>query len=282
MSEPGARRTGPRPTDAAIVGMGAVFPGAGISAAYWRNMRRGVDAITDVPAGRWDPEIYYDPDGRGPAARPLLLPPGRLRRRLAAFDPGRFGIMPGAVAGAEPDQLLALHAAAAAIDDAGGEERLPADRSVGVILGRGGYLAPGLVRLDQRVRTADQLAAPCASCCPDWATTICGGTDAFQAELGPERPEAAIGLVPNLAAVPDRQPPRPARPGLHRRRRLRVLAARRRRRPSELRPPAGATRPRRRGAPLPRRHAVERLHPARRAQPRASGSAPSTAAPTAS
>ena len=43
--------------------------------------------------------------------------------------------------------------------DAGGEEQLADRRRVGVIIGRGGYLTPGMARLDQRVRTAHQLVA---------------------------------------------------------------------------------------------------------------------------
>ena len=58
---------GPGATDVAIVGMGAVFPGAGDAPAFWRNIRAGTDAITEVPPDRWDPAVYCDPaagDGR--------------------------------------------------------------------------------------------------------------------------------------------------------------------------------------------------------------------------
>ena len=38
--------------DVAIVGMACIFPKAPDLARYWRNLRDGVDAITEVPAGR--------------------------------------------------------------------------------------------------------------------------------------------------------------------------------------------------------------------------------------
>ncbi|WP_327706019.1 polyketide synthase dehydratase domain-containing protein [Streptomyces decoyicus] len=205
MSEPGARRTGPRPTDAAIVGMGAVFPGAGDLAAYWRNLLAGTDCITDVPPGRWDPDIYYDPHGaEGPARSDrFYCRRGGFLDEPAAFDPTRFGIMPSAVPGAEPDQLLALRAIADAIADAGGQERLPADRSrIGVILGRGGFMGVATARLDQRVRTAHQLAVTLRELAPEWGESkITAIREAFQASLGPEQPEASIGLVPSFTAA---------------------------------------------------------------------------------
>ena len=192
----------PRPTDAAIVGMGAVFPGAGDLTAYRHNLFAGVDAITDVPAGRWDPQVYYAPDGP-PASDRFYCRRGGFVDGLAVFDPTRFGIMPTAVAGAEPDQLLALHATAEAIADAGGEDRLPADRSrIGVVLGRGGFMGVATARLDQRVRTAHQLSATLSELAPELgADRIAAIRQAFQGALGPEQPEASIGLVPSFTAA---------------------------------------------------------------------------------
>ncbi|MEU4492066.1 beta-ketoacyl synthase N-terminal-like domain-containing protein [Streptomyces sp. NPDC023998] len=196
---------GPRPTDAAIIGMGAVFPGAADLTAYRRNLVAGTDAIGDVPPGRWDPQVYYDANGtEGPARSDhFYCRRGGFIDDLAAFDPTRFGIMPAAVAGAEPDQLLALRVIAEAVADAGGEERLPADRSrIGVILGRGGFMGVATARLDQRVRTAHQLSATLRELAPELGEErISQVREAFQAGLGPERPEASIGLVPSFTAA---------------------------------------------------------------------------------
>ncbi|MFJ3961802.1 beta-ketoacyl synthase N-terminal-like domain-containing protein [Streptomyces sp. NPDC090036] len=199
------QRSGPRPADAAIVGMGAVFPGAADLAAYRRNLLAGTDSIGEVPPGRWDPEVYYDPQGAtGPVAGDrFYCRRGGFVDGLATFDPTRFGIMPAAAEGAEPDQMLALHATAEAIADAGGEARLPADRSrIGVILGRGGFMGVATARLDQRVRTAHQLAQTLREMAPELGEDrITAVRTAFQDALGPERPDASIGLVPSFTAA---------------------------------------------------------------------------------
>ena len=52
------------PDGIAIVGIAALFPGAPDATTFWHNVRGGVDAIGDVPAGRWDP-VYFDPDAKG-------------------------------------------------------------------------------------------------------------------------------------------------------------------------------------------------------------------------
>ncbi|MGH3874420.1 MAG: beta-ketoacyl synthase N-terminal-like domain-containing protein [Pseudonocardiaceae bacterium] len=188
------------PVEVAIVGMAAVFPGAADLATYWSNILAGVDAITDAPASRWDPS-YYDPDAA------VTRRSDRLYCRRGGFvtdvgfDPVRFGIMPLAAAGGEPDQLIALHVAAEALADAGGEDLLGDRSRAGVIVGRGGYLTPGLARLDQRIRTANQLVQTLRELLPDLDDARLDEVRiAFQARLGPDRPEAAIDLVPNLVA----------------------------------------------------------------------------------
>jgi acyl transferase domain-containing protein/phosphopantetheinyl transferase len=186
--------------EVAIVGMAAVFPGAPDLATYWSNILAGVDAITDVPAGRWDPS-YYDPEAAATRRGDRLY----CRRggfvAEVGFDPVRFGIMPVAVAGGEPDQLIALHIAAEALADAGGEDQLGDRSRAGVIIGRGGYLTPGLARLDQRIRTANQLITTLRELLPDVdEARLDEVRAAFQARLGPDRPEAAVDLVPNLVA----------------------------------------------------------------------------------
>ncbi|MFD9563582.1 beta-ketoacyl synthase N-terminal-like domain-containing protein [Streptomyces sp. NPDC059994] len=191
---------GERQVPVAIVGMAVLLPGAKDLDAYWRNLVDGVDAVREVPEGRWDP-VYYRPGDPGGAADRIYCRRGGFVDGLAEIDAARFGIMPSSVAGTEPDQLIALSVAARAIADAGGEERLPERGRVGVVLGRGGYLNPGLVRLDQRVRTAHQLTHTLGELLPHLAPDQLDRVRAaFTETLGPEHPESAIGLVPNLAA----------------------------------------------------------------------------------
>ncbi|WP_406011255.1 beta-ketoacyl synthase N-terminal-like domain-containing protein [Streptomyces sp. NBC_00637] len=182
--------------------MAVLLPGAADLDAYWRNLRDGVDAIGEVPEGRWDAEYYRPGTASDPAAADRVYARrGGFVDGLAQVEVTRFGIMPHSVAGTEPDQLIALHVASAALDDAGGTERLADRGRVGVVLGRGGYLGPGLVRLDQRVRTAGQLVRTLGELLPDLTSGQLGRVrEAFTERLGPDSPEAAIGLVPNLAA----------------------------------------------------------------------------------
>ncbi|WP_405773024.1 beta-ketoacyl synthase N-terminal-like domain-containing protein [Streptomyces sp. NBC_01538] len=187
----------------AIVGMSVLLPGAAGLDAYWQNLLAGTDAITEVPDGRWDADAYYRPDSAGDraVADQVYCRRGGFVDALAEVEVTRFGIMPNSVSGTEPDQLIALNVAAAALADAGGDDHLPDRHRIGVVLGRGGYLTPGLVRLDQRVRTASQLVRTLGELLPDLdAGQLDRVRTAFTDRLGPDSPESAIGLVPNLAA----------------------------------------------------------------------------------
>src|SRR5580692_11127646 len=102
------------PLEIAIVGMAALFPGARDLSTYWENLRRGVDAISDAPPGRWDP-VFYDPASQ--AVDRLYCKRGGFLGETAAFDAAGLGVMPVAAKVAEPDQLLTLAVAAQAMAD---------------------------------------------------------------------------------------------------------------------------------------------------------------------
>ncbi|MFF4160942.1 beta-ketoacyl synthase N-terminal-like domain-containing protein [Streptomyces sp. NPDC001678] len=180
-------------TPVAIVGMAVTLPGADGLERYWHNLVTGADAVSEVPEGRWDQEAY------GPDAI-YCRRGGFVDDRLAGFDPAAFGIMPGAVPATEPDQLIALHTAAAALADAGGLAATDRARA-GVVLGRGGYLTAGLARLDQRVRTAGQLVRTLRELLPELGEQrLARVRAAFEEALGPDDPGAVIGLVPHFTA----------------------------------------------------------------------------------
>src|SRR5437763_17061804 len=65
------RMTEPPVTDPyhiAVVGAGALLPGAADPAAFWANVAAGRDCARDVPPGRWplDPASVHQPGGPTP------------------------------------------------------------------------------------------------------------------------------------------------------------------------------------------------------------------------
>lgn len=107
------------PLDVAIIGMACVFAGSPDLASFWANVTAGADLVTEVPAERWDPDLYYSPaaiDGaagdRTPSKWGGFLP-------RVPFDPLRYGIPPSSLPSIEPIQLLALETAQRTLADAG-------------------------------------------------------------------------------------------------------------------------------------------------------------------
>ncbi|MEV7563103.1 beta-ketoacyl synthase N-terminal-like domain-containing protein, partial [Streptomyces sp. NPDC089795] len=126
-SGPTARRPAADPLDIAVVGMACAYPGAPDLAAYWAMVLAGTDAVTEVPAERWDPALYYDAD----PARAGERTPSRWGGFLdpVPFDALAHGIPPASLAGIEPVQLLALEISARALGDAGYGKDRAFDRS---------------------------------------------------------------------------------------------------------------------------------------------------------
>ncbi|BEL03910.1 hypothetical protein Q0Z83_021010 [Actinoplanes sichuanensis] len=125
----------PEPLDIAIVGMACVLPQAEDLATFWHNTVTGLDAVTEIPAGRWDVGRYFDPDAYRRARRDATPSKwGGFLPRIA-FDALAYGIPPTSLASIEPVQLLALEVAARALADAGYADRPFARDRASVIFG---------------------------------------------------------------------------------------------------------------------------------------------------
>jgi acyl transferase domain-containing protein len=118
----------------AIVGMGCRFPGGVTSPqGYWQLLENGVDAITEVPASRWDLEEFYDVDPDTPGHMPMRF--GGFIDDVDWFDPYFFGISPREAARMDPQQRLFLQVAWEALEDAGQTRDGLKGSATGVYLG---------------------------------------------------------------------------------------------------------------------------------------------------
>ena len=102
----------------AIVGMGCRFPGGVDSPdSYWQLLVNGVDAMTTVPADRWDLDEYYDPDPDAPGK--MYVRKGGFVNKIDQFDPQFFRISPREATSLDPQQRLLLEVAWESLEDAG-------------------------------------------------------------------------------------------------------------------------------------------------------------------
>ena len=99
----------------AIVGIGCLFPKADGLESFWSNIKRGVDAITEIPSSHWKPEQYFDSDPAKPdmtyARRGGFISP-------VDFNPLHHGIAPNNLEATDTTQLLGLMVAEQALRDA--------------------------------------------------------------------------------------------------------------------------------------------------------------------
>jgi polyketide synthase 12 len=118
----------------AIVGMACRFPGGADSPSeYWTMLRNGVDAVGEVPPGRWDIAAHYHPDAAAPGK--MYTRWGGFLRDIEMFDAPFFGIPAAEAMRLDPQQRLLLETAWEALEDAGeSPERLAGSRT-GVFMG---------------------------------------------------------------------------------------------------------------------------------------------------
>ncbi|MBX7222441.1 MAG: amino acid adenylation domain-containing protein [Blastocatellia bacterium] len=139
-------------TAIAIVGIGCRFPG-GVNSAkdFWEFLRNGTDAISEIPAERWDVDALFDPEPGKPGK--IYTKCGGFLSEIDRFDPYFFRISPREAVVMDPQHRLLLETAWEALENAG---IAPADLSgspTGVFVGISGndYLFYGrdFLELDQ-------------------------------------------------------------------------------------------------------------------------------------
>jgi acyl transferase domain-containing protein/acyl carrier protein len=118
----------------AIVGAGAVLPDAPNVAAFWENVKAGHYSISEVPPGRWDPALYYDPDPSAPDKTYSKIG-GWVRESPWEPMKWRLAIPPRVVDAMDEAQKWAIASAREALEDYGYPERPLDTNRTAVILG---------------------------------------------------------------------------------------------------------------------------------------------------
>ncbi|XHF15017.1 amino acid adenylation domain-containing protein [Archangium gephyra] len=142
--------TAPADEPIALIGIGCRFPGgADDPERFWRLLEGGQDASGEIPAERWNQDVYFDSDPG--ASGKAYVRRGAFLGDVRGFDAEFFGLMPREAEALDPQQRLLLEVAWEALEHAG----LPAEKlresATGVFVGISGSEYGGMTTLDPEV-----------------------------------------------------------------------------------------------------------------------------------
>ena len=121
----------------AIIGLGCRVPGGGDNPAeFWKLLRNGTDAISEVPRDRWDHDALYDPDPG--ASGKISTRFGGFLSSVDRFDPGFFGLAPREAQGLDPQHRLMLEVCWETLEHAGQAADNLVGSATGVFVGAAG------------------------------------------------------------------------------------------------------------------------------------------------
>lgn len=104
----------------AIIGMSGSYPQAPDLPAFWNNLKKGRDCITEIPADRWPLQSFFEPDPQKAVTEGKSYSKwGGFIDRFADFDPAFFNISPREAINMDPQERLFITACWQAVEDAG-------------------------------------------------------------------------------------------------------------------------------------------------------------------
>ena len=119
--------------DIAIIGVIGRYPQANDLNQFWDNLKAGKDSIIEIPADRWDKNLYFDQEQS--KRHHSCSKWGGFLDDIDKFDALFFNISPAEAKQMDPQERLFLETAWQVIEDAGYSNENIAAQKVGVFVG---------------------------------------------------------------------------------------------------------------------------------------------------
>ncbi|GHT66527.1 hypothetical protein AGMMS50239_28130 [Bacteroidia bacterium] len=183
-------------SDIAIVGMSCYFPGANSIGEFWNNLVNGVDSITDVPEDKIDSR-YFSHDGTSNIDRFYFHKGGFVNP--ITVDPLRYGILPIAAEGTDPEHLVALRLVEDALMDAQVYEKKIPLNNCSFVLGKGNYTGLAMFRVAEIMYSGAIIEDFLNYVFPDLPEEeVEKAKRDYQSRRGRFQADTAAGVMPNL------------------------------------------------------------------------------------
>ncbi|BBX46964.1 type I polyketide synthase [Mycobacterium cookii] len=127
----------------AVVGYALRVPGAADADEFWEVLQQGRDAVSEVPADRWDVEEFFDPDPDAPGK--IVSRRAGFIDDVAGFDAPFFGLSKRETMLIDPQHRLLLETAWRAVEHSGTAPSALANTQTGVFMGLGTHDYLGLI-----------------------------------------------------------------------------------------------------------------------------------------
>ena len=105
----------------AVVGIGAIMPGALNKDEFWNNIQTGKYCITEIPASYWDYKLFYSPDHK--AEDKLYSKIGGFIPQEFKFNSLKYRIPPQIAKQVDTVQHLAIETTRMALEDSGYDKK---------------------------------------------------------------------------------------------------------------------------------------------------------------
>jgi acyl transferase domain-containing protein/acyl carrier protein len=127
----------------AVVGYALRVPGAADADEFWDVLQQGRDAVSEVPADRWDVEEFFDPNPDAPGK--IVSRRAGFIDDVAGFDAPFFGLSKRETMLIDPQHRLLLETAWRAVEHSGTAPSALANTKTGVFVGLGTHDYLGLI-----------------------------------------------------------------------------------------------------------------------------------------